>query len=114
MTARTDNFNSRIFDIHNALASLYAGKAAYIMTGTEYSGLEWEENNTLPKPTMAIIQAEIDRLQEEYDSTEYQRRRAPEYPDPTLYLDAVVKGDETQTQAYIDACLAVKAKYPKP
>jgi len=25
-----------------------------------------------------------------------------------------VKGDTAQTQAYIDACLAVKAKYPKP
>jgi hypothetical protein len=29
------------------------------------------------------------------------------------YLDAIVKGDEQQKQAYIDACLAVKAKYPK-
>jgi hypothetical protein len=114
MTARTDNFNTRRFDIHNALNSLYAGKASYIMTGTEYSGLEWNEDNELPKPTMIVLQAEMDRLQEEYDSTEYQRRRAAEYPDPTLYLDAVVKGDETQQQAYIDACLAVKAKYPKP
>jgi hypothetical protein len=26
----------------------------------------------------------------------------------------VVKGDQVQVQAYIDACLAVKAKYPKP
>lgn len=114
MTARTDNFNSQRFDIHNALASLYGGKASYVMTGTEYSGLEWAEDNTLSKPTMAVIQAEIDRLQEEYDSTEYQRRRAAEYPDPTLYLDAIAKGDQAQIQEYIDACLAVKAKYPKP
>lgn len=30
-----------------------------------------------------------------------------------MYLDAVVKGDEAQKQAYIDMCLAVKAKYQK-
>jgi hypothetical protein len=46
--------------------------------------------------------------------TEYQRQRAAEYPPMTDYLDGIVKGDQAQVQAYIDACLAVKAKYPKP
>jgi len=36
-----------------------------------------------------------------------------EYPDFRLYLDGVVKNDQQQIQDYIDACLAVKAKYPK-
>ena len=54
------------------------------------------------------------RLQAEHDATEYQRQRAAEYPPVADYLDAVVKGDEAQMQAYIDACLAVKAKHPKP
>lgn len=40
--------------------------------------------------------------------------RANEYPPMTDYLDGIVKGDQAQVQAYIDACLAVKAKYPKP
>lgn len=40
--------------------------------------------------------------------------RANEYPPMADYLDGIVKGDQTQVQAYIDACLAVKAKYPKP
>ena len=35
------------------------------------------------------------------------------YPPIADYLDGVVKGDQAQIQAYIDACLAVKAKYPK-
>jgi len=47
-------------------------------------------------------------------ATEYQRQRAAEYPPMTDYLDGIVKGDQAQVQAYIDACLAVKAKYPKP
>lgn len=47
-------------------------------------------------------------------ATKYQRQRAAEYPPMADYLDGVVKGDQAQVQAYIDACLAVKAKYPKP
>lgn len=50
----------------------------------------------------------------ELAKTEYQRLRAAEYPDFRDYLDGIVKGDQAQVQAYIDACLAVKAKYPKP
>lgn len=44
----------------------------------------------------------------------YQEQRAAEYPPMTDYIDGIVKGDTAQVQAYIDACLAVKAKYPKP
>lgn len=47
-------------------------------------------------------------------STEYQRQRSSEYPPIADYLDGIVKGDTAQVQAYVDACLAVKAKYPKP
>ena len=65
------------------------------------------------KPTDAEIKAEIDRLDAEYDSQEYSRARANEYPDYRDFLDAVVKGDDTQKQKYIDDCLAVKAKYKK-
>lgn len=42
------------------------------------------------------------------------KNRAAEYPPMTDYLDGIVKGNQAQVQAYIDACLAVKAKYPKP
>lgn len=48
-----------------------------------------------------------------FNALKYQRERAAEYPPITDYLDGVVKGDQAQIQAYIDACLAVKAKYPK-
>ena len=51
---------------------------------------------------------------EQLKLTEYQRLRAVEYPDFRDYLDAIVKDNQQQLQAYIDACLEVKAKYPKP
>jgi hypothetical protein len=47
------------------------------------------------------------------DPEAYKYLRAKEYPPITDYIDGVVKGDQTQIQAYIDDCLAVKAKYPK-
>jgi hypothetical protein len=55
----------------------------------------------------ALVDAEITK-------TEYKRQRAAEYPPVTDYIDGVVKGDQAQIDAYIAACLAVKAKYPKP
>jgi hypothetical protein len=57
---------------------------------------------------------ELVEPEEPVDPLEYQRQRAAEYPPITDYLDGVVKNDQAQIQAYIDACLAVKAKYPKP
>jgi len=44
----------------------------------------------------------------------YADKRKAEYPPMEEYLDAVVKGDQEAIDAYIAACQAVKAKYPKP
>lgn len=60
------------------------------------------------------MEAEHTAKKAEADRTKYQRDRAKEYPSINDYIDGVVKGDQAQVQAYIDACLAVKAKYPKP
>jgi hypothetical protein len=47
------------------------------------------------------------------DAHAYIAKRAAEYPNPSEYLDGVVKGDQAQIDKYIADCLAVKAKYPK-
>jgi hypothetical protein len=59
---------------------------------------------------------EIIDLDKDYDwlLSECHRKRKAEYPDSSDYLDAIVKGDEVQKQMYIDKCLEVKLKYPKP
>jgi hypothetical protein len=87
--------------------------AQWVLTGLSLSGLEWLDAEH-ERPTDAEITSEVERLQAERDRTEYQRKRATEYPPITDYIDGVVKGDQAQIQTYIDACLAVKAKYPKP
>jgi hypothetical protein len=86
--------------------------SAWAWFGHDYSGLEWLDTEQT-QPTEAELTAEVARLQAEYDSTEYQRKRAAEYPPMSDYLDGVVKGDQAQIDAYVAACLAVKAKYPK-
>ena len=74
--------------------------------------IEWLDTNQT-QPTEAEITAEVARLQPEYDAQAYARSRASEYPPITDYIDGVVKGDQAQIDAYIAACQAVKAKYPK-
>ena len=49
----------------------------------------------------------------DFNTLSYVEKRQREYPPITDYLDGLVKGDAEQMQTYIDACLAVKAKYPK-
>jgi len=92
----------------NAIHSLRPN-AKWILRGDTVEWLDTEQS----QPTEAEIQAELARLQAEYSFKEYQRQRAAEYPDFIEYLDGIVKGDQAQIQAYIDACNAVKNKYPK-
>ena len=63
---------------------------------------------------LEIAKKAYDLEQVELAKTAYQRQRSLEYPAIADYLDGIVKGDTAQVQAYVDACLAVKAKYPKP
>jgi hypothetical protein len=92
-----------------ALSSLRPA-AQWVLRGDD---LEWIDTEQT-QPTEDEIAAEVARLQAEYEATEYQRKRAAEYPPITDYIDGVVKGDQVQIDAYIAACQAVKAKYPKP
>lgn len=96
-----------------AITSLRPGVGNWSLEGETYEGLNWFDQD-ISAPLEEELFAEVKRLEQEYIQTEYQRLRAKEYPPITDYLDAVVKGDLEQQQAYIDACLAVKEKYPKP
>ena len=98
--------------ISDAVEALCKGKP-YILREYENSW-ELEVLGDSIKPTNEEIEIKAKELEKEWINTEYQRKRALEYPPVTDYLDAVVKGDLEQQQQYIDACLAVKAKYPKP
>ena len=72
--------------------------------------ITWHDGT--PEISKADIQAEMDRLQAEYDAQEYARKREAEYPS---VQDLVVALYDTYDKAAIDEKRAeIKLKYPKP
>lgn len=104
--------NKKTFVVADAINSLAPG-AQWTIVENDYSSINWISKD-IEQPGQLVVMAEVQRLQAEYDALEYQRLRSAEYPDFREYLDGMVKGDFDQMQTYIDACLAVKEKYPKP
>lgn len=101
-------------DIVNALLTLRPN-AKWIMNGDEYEGIEWKDE-TQSKPTKEEILVEVERLKQKWIDTEYQRKRAPEYPHLEDFADAYYwaqKGDNTKMNEYVAKCDAIKEKYPK-
>jgi hypothetical protein len=99
-------------DLVQAIVSLYPN-SAFKLRNNDYKQLDWRDQQ-VEKPSYDELVRECVRLQQDRERSEYARLRANEYPPVADYLDAVVKGDQVQMQRYVDACLAVKAKYPKP
>jgi uncharacterized coiled-coil DUF342 family protein len=103
------------FTIVEALSSLRPG-ARWSVSGYDYQGLIWYDDNSTSPPTEEEIAQKIEKLKVEYEATEYKRQRAPEYPDLKEFVDAYYwsqKGDQTKMNEYITKCEQVKNKYPK-
>jgi hypothetical protein len=71
------------------------------------NGVPYDENGN-------VVSIDETAVQKYVDDHAYIAKRAAEYPPYSDYLDGVVKGNQTQIDAYIAACQAVKTKYPKP
>jgi hypothetical protein len=82
--------------------------AEWTMSGDK---LNWLDSNTT-KPTDAEIDAEVKKLQAEYDAKAYQRSRKPEYPDIGDQLDDLFKAGAFSDEMTAKI-KAVKDKYPK-
>ena len=73
--------------------------------------IDWLDKKTTC-PTDSEIQAEITRLQTEYDAKEYQRKRSSEYPSWQQQLEKIYDdGIDAWKTEMVDP---IKAKYPKP
>jgi hypothetical protein len=94
-----------------ALESKWFGNE-YSGEGNDYSKMVWHDGNKDPKPTEEEVNAEIARLQTEYDSKDYARKRKAEYPSIESLVVALY---DTEDKAVVDEKrAAVKAKYSKP
>jgi hypothetical protein len=86
---------------HKAIYALYP----QVVTVDDTAGAFDAQGNKV-EIDMAAVNAWV-------DPNAYKYQRAAEYPPMADYIDGVVKGDQAQIDAYIAACMAVKAKYPK-
>lgn len=97
--------------IVDALKSLRPN-AEWVIRGDEtYENIEWLDTSQT-KPSQIETEAEVVRLQTEYDNNAYQRSRQAEYPDWGVQLDYIYHNGIDKWKA--DIVDPVKAKYPKP
>ena len=107
------------------LTAGYAYTGDFPMTEEKYATVEWATGveadgetaittavNPHPELTWSAVNAEMNRLQAEYDAQDYARKRQAEYP---TVQDLVVALYDTEDKTAIDAKRAeIKLKYPKP
>ena len=79
---------------------------------TDFTFFDGDIENIITAPSDEVIQTEVDRLQREWETNEYARKRIKEYP---TIEELVVALYDTEDKAAIDAKRAeTKTKYPKP
>ena len=99
--------------ILNALQSLKPNAEWALRDGV----LDWLDS-VETEPTQAEIDAEITRLQAEYDSQAYARTRAAVYPSVADFMEAYTEKEigssSTKWDAYVTAYNKVRSDNPKP
>ena len=93
-----------------AVAELANAVGASFKHNEEEGFIEWTKGTA---PTEAEIDAEVKRLQDEYDAQAYARNRKAEY-DALNQLELISDDTINGTSTHKDAIEAIKAKYPKP
>ena len=96
-------------DTAQAIQSLKPN-AEWILRGDDFDGLEWLDTKQT-KPTESEIDAEIKRLQAEYDAQAYARNRQADYPDWGTQLNKIY--DDGVTKWKSEMVDPVTAKWPK-
>ena len=75
---------------------------------------EFDENGNSVTIDEAKVAEEVKRLEAEYDSKQYQRDRAKQYPSIQDQLDMQYHDSVDGTTTWKDAVAKVKADNPKP
>ena len=85
-------------------------KAEWVVRGDV---IEWLDSE-YTEPTKAEIDAEIARIQAEYDAQEYARKRATAYASTGDQLDMQYWDSVNDTTTWKDHVASVKNQFPKP
>jgi len=100
-------------DIPAILTTNYPGNV-WQLSGDDYTGLVWDENNADPKPTKKALETAWPQVQydREYKAVEKARQAAYVTDSDPLFFEWQ-RGDATE-QAWRDAVQAVKDAHPYP
>jgi hypothetical protein len=93
----------------DALLSLVS-EAEWVSDGKKIT--QWLSPD-ITQPTQAEIDAEITRLQAEYDAQAYARARKEAYPSWQEQMDMMFHDKTEGSRTWLDAIEAVKEAYPK-
>lgn len=95
----------------DAILSLVGGRLSSGLTD-DTRELEYTYHDGQKAPTQKEIDAELKKLQADYDALDYSRKRKAEFPS---IQDLVVALYDTDDKSAVEAKrTAVKKKYPKP
>jgi|TARA_B110000438_G_scaffold31065_1_gene30603 hypothetical protein len=103
----------RIFSASEAISSLVPTAQFSVVHNDDgtVNKINWVGGGT--QPTEVEINAEISRLQAEYDALDYSRKRKTEY-DVLNQFELIGEDSINGTSKHKDAILAIKKKFPKP
>ena len=124
----SQKFTDAITNLKPAAGFAYTGD--FPMTEEKYATVEWVTGveadgqtavtttvNPHPELTWSAVDAEMTRLQTEYDSKAYARKRQEEYPPLTEFAEAYTEkefgGDATKMDAYKIKYEKVRSDNPK-
>jgi len=96
-----------MIDLMTAIQSIHP-TAEVTVRGTE---IEWHSTD-ITQPTDAEIQAEVTRLQTEYDSLAYARSRKEEY-DKLPQFEMQFDDQRDGTTTWVDSINEIKERFPK-
>ena len=91
-----------------AILSLVGGRLSNRVTDGDKIEYTYHDGQT--PPSDAEIDAELKRMQDEYNTQEYARKREAEYPSIQECVHAILDDDLTALQ---EKRQAIKTKYPK-
>ena len=124
MAWTTNDYDTSNFHIANAMTSL-APNSLWSVQDNDWSTLFWDSSNSQTQPTLDEVKAEIQRLQTDYDSKEYQRKRTRENDGTTakyaelseqiaMIYDDIIAGKLDSTGLFCTHNKKVKDENPKP
>ena len=93
---------------HQAIYNLYPN----VVTVDDTAGAMDKDGNQVPI-VQSDYEAEVARLQAEYDAQAYARARAESYPSWQSQMDMMFHDQTEGSRTWLDAIEAVKEAYPK-